>query len=361
MKVKSLLALPGDPETISGGYGYDRRLVAELGLAGHGAEFLRLPDDFPLPASDSIDSAIDSLAGAPSDALLMIDGLALGALPAERLAALGRPIVGLVHHPLSRETGLAPAAAARLAASERAALAVATEVVVTSPATARALVEDFAVPVGKITVALPGTDPQPRAPGSWAMGSGAVPSILAVGTVIPRKGHDRLAAALGGLADRPWRLTIAGALDRDPAATAALMAAIDRAGIGGRVDLVGAVAPERLAELYAAADVFALLSAYEGYGMAFAEALACGLPIVACDGGAVSETVPPEAGLLVPPEDVDAARAALARLLDDPDLRRAKADGARAAGLALPGWDATAVIVAGVLTRIAGGAVGRGR
>jgi len=286
----------------------------------------------------------------------MIDGLALGALPAERLAALGRPIVGLVHHPLSHETGLDPAVAARLAASERAALAVATAVVVTSPATACVLAADFAVPTARITVALPGTDPRPRAMGSGAMRPGTAPSILAVGTVIPRKGHDRLVAALGGLADRPWRLTIVGALDRDPAAAAALYAAIERAGIGARVDLAGAVPPARLAELYAAADVFALLSAFEGYGMAFAEALACGLPIVAGDGGAVAETVPAAAGFLVPPEDVEAARAALARLLDDPALRRAKADGARAAGLALPGWDATAAIVAGVLARVAGDA-----
>lgn len=280
----------------------------------------------------------------------MIDGLALGALPAERLAALGRPIVGLVHHPLSHETGLDPVVAARLAASERAALAVATVVVVTSPATARTLVDDFAVSAGKITVALPGTDPQPRAPGS-GHAPGVPLSILAVGTVIPRKGHDRLVAALGGLADRPWRLTIAGALDRDPTAAAALYAAIERAGIGDRVDLAGAVAPTRLAELYAAADVFALLSAFEGYGMAFAEALAAGLPIVGCDGGAVAETVPPEAGVLVAPGDAEAAAAALARLLDDPGHRRRMAAAARAAGARLPSWPAAAATIAGVLSR----------
>lgn len=353
MKASIVLALPGDPETISGGYGYDRKLVAELGLAGHEAHFLRLPGDFPLPAAESIDSALDSLAAAPAEALLMIDGLALGALPAERLAALGRPIVGLVHHPLSRETGLDPTIAARLAASERAALAVATAVVVTSPATACVLAADFAVPAERITVALPGTDPRPRAMGSGAMRPGAAPSILAVGTVIPRKGHDRLVAALGGLADRPWRLTIVGALDRDPAAAAALYAAIERAGIGARVDLAGAVLPARLAELYAAADVFALLSAFEGYGMAFAEALAHGLPIIACRAGAVPEVVPPEAGFLVPVDDTDAFVEALATLLDKDEIRVRMSETAWRAAQDLPGWDDTARSVASALERAA--------
>lgn len=339
------LMVPGDPETITGGYAYDRALVAALSRRGWAARLTPLPGDFPDPANDSVDSALDSIASAPADSLVLVDGLAFGALPAERLRALGRPVAALVHHPLALEGGRSVAEATALAAAESAALATATAVIATSPATARTLAADYGVPAHRLTVALPGTDRLPP-----AVGSGAVPTILTVATITRRKGHATLVAALDRIRDRAWRAVFVGDDTRDPACAAALRREIAARGLHDRITLTGAVTPLALLDHYLAADVFALVSTHEGYGMAFAEALSAGLPIVAGDGGAVRDTVPADAGLLVAPGGVEATAAALARLLDDPALRRRTAAAARRAGAALPTWDDTAAAVATALT-----------
>jgi glycosyltransferase involved in cell wall biosynthesis len=90
--------------------------------------------------------------------------------------------------------------------------------------------------------------------------------------------------------------------------------------------------------MYGQADAFVLPSYFEGYGMVLAEALAHGLPVISTTAGAIPDTVPREAGVLVPPGDAAALRAALAALLDEPALRTRLAAGARAARAVLPTW-----------------------
>jgi glycosyltransferase involved in cell wall biosynthesis len=340
-----VFAIPGDIDTPTGGYAYDRRLLAELPAAGVSAQHLALPGGFPFASVPELGEAGYLLKQTPRDAVVMVDGLAFGALTDLVLKDIDRRFVALVHHPLALETGLNDRQRRALAASETSALARAVAVVVTSPLTAGILASDYGVPAGRITVAEPGTDPAPRATGS----GGAVPTLIAVGSISPRKAYGILVEAMAGLADRPWRLRIVGPDDRDPAEAARLRALVAAHGLAERVSIEGALDTAALDAAYAAADLFVMSSLFEGYGMVLAEALARGLPIVCTTGGAAVQTVPDGAGLKVPPGDAPALRAAVASLLDDPTRRTALADASWMAGRSLPRWSRTAATVAGVL------------
>ena len=342
--VEAAFAVPGDLASPTGGYAYARHLLAHLPGCGIRVEHLPLPGGFPAPEDAALAEAADRLASVPAGRVLLVDGLAYGAMPAERLRAVRAPMVALVHHPLALESGLAPEPRARLAVSERAALSLARRVVATSAHTARGLVGDYGVRPDAITVAEPGTEPARR-----ARGSGEPLALLAVGAVTPRKAFPLLVEALRAFDAPPWRLTIVGTLDRDPGEAARLRAAVLEAGLGDRVVLAGAVDAAGLDALHDAADLLVSASLYEGYGMALAEGIARGLPVVAASGGAAAETVPPGCGLLVPPGDAAALRDALGRMLADPAFRRGCADAAWTAARTLPRWEDTAARVAEAL------------
>jgi glycosyltransferase involved in cell wall biosynthesis len=270
--------------------------------------------------------------------------LAYGALPADLIRRVQRPIVGLVHHPLAYEAGIGAQRSAEFKASERAALAQTIHVLVTSPSTGELLTHEFGVPAAKISVAVPGTDPAPRSRGA------AEPlRLLSVGSVTVHKGFDVLMRALMQIADLAWESRIVGSLDRDPAMVKSLRDTAARSGLADRVKLRGPLEQTELDKEYDAARLFVLPSYFEGYGMVFAEALTRGLPIVACAAGAVPKTVPPDAGVLVPPGDADALAQALRRLLTSPDELQVRADAAWTHGQKLPRWHNTAEEVAKTL------------
>jgi glycosyl transferase family 1/ParB-like nuclease family protein len=137
--------------------------------------------------------------------------------------------------------------------------------------------------------------------------------------------------------------------------SARLDADIETQGLGNRVTVVGAVPPERVIELYLASDVFVLASRFEGYGMALAEAIAHGLPVVSTLAGAIPDTVPRGASILVPPDDVAALARALRCVIGDPAERQRLATNARAAAAQLPTWQDSARLFAGAIETVGTG------
>jgi glycosyltransferase involved in cell wall biosynthesis len=343
----TVFAVPGDLATPTGGYAYDRRIIGELNALGWRTDVVDLGEEFPSPSARARAAACARLAALSVAAPVVIDGLALGVLPeAAQLLGTSRPLVALVHHPLALEAGVSAEDSVRLRASERTALAGARHVIVTSAPTARLVVADYGVSAERVSVVEPGTDRGSQV----RRASGGAVALLAVGSVVPRKGYDVLIAALAELAALDWRLTIAGDCARSPATYRQLADAVARHGLGDRIAFRGSVDTDAVRVLYATSDLFVLPSRFEGYGMAYAEAIAHGLPVVGTTAGAIPATVPADAGVLVAPDDVAALAATLRRLIEEPRERERLAAGARAARF--PSWREQGARFAAVLERL---------
>ena len=343
-------AVPGSLDTPTGGYAYDRRLIEELRKLGWQVDVVDLGEGFPWPTDRTRALAWQRLSEVPPGRAMIIDGLAYGVLPEAVLQLrVDNPLIALVHHPLALESGLSPQQVNILGSCERAALTAARLVIANSEETARHLTRDYGVTAQRIVIARPGSDSAPMAQGS----RDRIVRLISVGALVPRKGFDVLIAALATLSDLPWRLTIVGDRTRDPATATRVENDIARRGLDDRIEVLGAVSTERLDRLYTEADLFVLASRFEGYGMAYSEALAHGLPIVGTKAGAIPETVPADAGVLVAPDDVAALSGALRRLIEQPDERQKLATAARAAAARLPTWLDTAAIVARALEGLA--------
>ena len=344
----AVFVVPGSIDTRTGGSIYDRRMADGLRRRGWDIAIVELDGGFPQPATAAVAKAAEALAALPHGMLAVMDGLTLSALPdlieheAERLR-----IVALVHLPLAADVTFDPQTRARFAAAERRALAASALVVVTGT-TALGLLEPCALPRGRVVVVEPGTDPAPLAHGS----GGPAVHLLCVATVNSGKGHEVLFEALAAVPNRDWRLTCAGSLTRDHAAVNRVRDLARQLEIHDRVTFAGDLDAAALAYCYDAADVFVLATRRETYGMAVAEALARGLPVVSTTTGAIPDLVGHGAGLLVAPDDAGALATALSRVISDAGLRARLAVGARQVRDRLQDWDVAAARMVAALQRV---------
>lgn len=358
----------GDPARLTGGYLYHREVFARLRARGVVVDELVAAEaglEEQLAAAASFGERLDP---APY-AALVVDALARAVCaPWLDTWRARRPLVAMVHElpsvagPAETERELRGAGGGPgPAETEReAALLRADRLIAVSDDGARLLAER-GVPCERIEVAsggldrlTPGGGRAGAGPGVAAAASGGLgrltedatagprssppASVLCVAQWIPRKGVLELARAWARAARPGWRLELVGEVQADPPYAAAVRAALAAVPAGSAL-VRGAISDHALAAAYSSAALFALPARYEGYGIAFAEALAHALPVVGCAVGPVPALVGPEAGLLVPPGDEGALAAALARLIDDGALRERMASAALARARALPTWD----------------------
>ena len=339
---------PGPLTQLTGGYIYDNQIVEGFRRLGRRVIVKGVSERFPTPAARDLREAADVLESIPDGTVTIVDGLAAGAMPRQIEHEASRlRVIALVHHPLAHETGVSKRDATRLWAHETFTLQHVRHVVVTSPRTARLLTREYGVKRRRISCIEPGTDRRPLNRGTGRN------SLLCVATLTPRKGHVTLIRALARAARLDWHLTCLGSLDRDPVTVRRVRDEIRKGGLAQRVTLAGETASRaRLQRYYDEADVFVLPTEYEGYGMAVAEALASGLPVVSTPTGAIPQLVGRDAGILVPSGDVTALANALTRVLNDGKVREKLRAGARCRRSALRTWTQTVREFAAVVRKV---------
>ncbi|WP_037357920.1 glycosyltransferase family 4 protein [Amycolatopsis orientalis] len=332
----SCFAVPGDVDdrsVPSGGNTYDRRVAEHLRVR------LRPVDGaWPDPDEAAKDRLDRLLAEAPDGTKVLLDGLVACGVPdvlAPHADRLGLAV--LVHLPLADETGLDPRRAADLDIRERKTLHLARQVIVTSPAAARAVEQRHGL--ATVHIAPPGTDPAPR-----AAGTDGVSQLICVAAVTPRKGQDVLLAALSEVDG--LRVDLVGSRTRNPAYANGLR--------HPRARFTGPLSGEALEAAYDRADLLVLPSHAETYGMVVTEALARGIPVLASDVGGVPDALghAPDGsrpGLLVPPGDEAALAAALRGWRDDADLRERLRAAAWARARTLEDWAVAGARLSGIL------------
>ncbi|MEW6471386.1 MAG: glycosyltransferase family 4 protein [Actinomycetota bacterium] len=353
----SLVTL-GDPGQLTGGYLYHRRMAEAAAEHDAAVRFVSFPaTPFPTPALWG-----RRVVGAAADRadVVVVDSIAAAFLgpwigsfrrrprPVPLAAIVHQPPGGIDHGPLRAvpqawlDRRLYRRAARILAASE-------------------ALARDYegqGFAAERIVVVPPGRDVAPAVPAaapSSDLRAGRRAALLCVGNWVERKGILPLLDAFAGLSDDAATLHLVGRDDVEPAYAARVRARLGRDDLAARVIVHGPVSRERVAELYAAADVFVLASTKEPYGTVYGEAMAAGLPVVGWRSGNLPHLAADgREGLVVEPGDVAGLRAALRRLAEDEPYRRQRAAGARARAESFPTWAESAARLFAVLREVAG-------
>jgi len=347
--MRVLLVTLGDPETLTGGYLYHRRLARRA--ATHDAElrFASFPERvFPLPV---LHRAVIRGAGAAD--VVVVDSIAtafaapwLGDPRLPPLAAMVHQAPGGIDHGGIRRRVQAEL---DLRAYRRM-----TAVMAASDALALDLVR-AGVAQDKVSVVAPGRDVAGRAEGPpYDLRAGRDAALLCVANWVERKGILALLEALAAVPPPRAVLHLVGDQRADPGYARRVLRRLTEPDLAGRVVVHGPLSSEQVAGMYAAADAFVLPSTAEPYGTVYGEAMGAGLPVVGVDAGNLPHLARDGVeALIVSPGDVPALAAAIAALCERPELRARIAEAARRRAERLPTWDQCARLFFHTLREVA--------
>ncbi len=334
----------GDPNKLTGGYLYHRRLVERAAHHNARLEFISVPErPFPLAILDARSVLREALRLKPQ--ALVIDSIVAAYLgPVLSIRRPELPIIGMLHQPPGG-IDYGPTRSAVQAWLDRLTYRRLGRLLVASESLADEL-KALGLPDEKLYVVPPGRDVAPYAvvPGE-DLRRGRRVAFLCVANWIERKGIRSLLDAFARLPKDAATLHFAGDDNADPHYAARIRERIRKPDLTERVIVHGPLPIEEVAELYAEADAFVLPSLKEPYGTVYGEAMAYGLPVVGWRAGNLPYLADHEReGLIVEPGDTDGLDEALKRLAHDEPLRERLGEAARERALARPTWDESAAL-----------------
>jgi glycosyltransferase involved in cell wall biosynthesis len=342
----ALLTL-GDPDRLTGGYLYHRRMADLAGRHGARIHFVSFPQrPFPLAALDA-PAVFRRERGLAADALVLDSIAAAFAGPWLTIASPGAPLVGMLHQPPGGIDHGPPRSSVQTIL-DRLAYRRARRLLVASDALAAELTSE-GVPTTRIRVVPPGRDVAPAAadpPGDLRRGRRA--AFLCVANWVVRKGIHSLLDAFARLPSDAATLHLAGDHRAEPRYAEHLWARLARPDLSGRVVVHGPRTLAEVAALYEAADAFILPSMKEPYGTVYGEAMAAGLPVVGWRAGNLPYLAEDDReGIVLPPGDLRGLTRAMQRLVDDEQYRRRLGEAARERAMGRPTWDESAALFFG--------------
>lgn len=298
----------GSLDTLSGGYLYDRTFVDYLGRQGDEVDVVSLPwRTYAHHLMDNVSPDLYSrLRSADLDVLVQdeLNHPSLVWLNRRLQAHVEYPVVSIVHHLRSSE--MRPAWQNLVYRWVETRYLETLDGFIYNSETTRGVVEGL---VGERpgVVAYPAGDHLPadisREEIAARVQEGEPLRVIFVGNVIHRKGLDTLVTALAYV-DADVHVTVIGSMEAEPAYVGTIEHMLTDGDVGMRVDLLGALSHDDIAAHLARHHVFAMPSRYEGFGIGYLEALACGVPVIASTTGAAHELVTHrENGFLVAPND----------------------------------------------------------
>jgi glycosyltransferase involved in cell wall biosynthesis len=339
----SLVTL-GDPDRMTGGYLYHRRLADAAPRHGARIEFTSFPDRrFPVPAL----FGRRVLAAVHDADVVVVDSIAM-AFAAPWLRALGRPLAGVLHQGPGGIDHGALRTCIQGALDRRAYRFMSTLMVASE-----SLVDELRPFHDDVRVVPPGRDVAAGvADVRDDLRAGRAAALLCVGNWVPRKGILELLEAYSLLPSDAATLHLVGDEDADPCYSREVRKRM--APLEGRVVAHGVVAKERVAALYRAADAFVLPSVKEPYGTVYGEAMAAGLPVLGWRAGNLPYLARHEReGLIVETGDVSALAAAMLEVAEDAGLRERLGAAAQARAQDFPTWEETAAMFFTIVREVA--------
>jgi glycosyltransferase involved in cell wall biosynthesis len=340
----------GDPGRLTGGYLFHRRIADAASRHDARLTFYSVPDrSFPLAV---IDGPRVMRAAVAAHDVVVLDSIAAAFVgPALAIHPPGRPLVGMLHQPPG---GIdhGPRRATLQAALDQLAYRRARRLLAASEALAVELTQRWGIAPTRVQVVPPGRDVAPHHPDTVRLDlrQGRQVALLCVANWVERKGVHSLLDAVAGLPSNSATLHLVGDDHVDAKYSQRLRTRLGMSDLLGRVVVHGPLPLDRVADLYASADVFVLTSVKEPYGTVYGEAMASGLPVVGWRAGNLPYLAEDgKEGLVVAPGDEAALRAALARLIADEPLRQCMGAAARVRALSRPTWADTAALFYGSL------------